>query len=123
MSIDLLGIAAALRSASYGLDRFNGVLPAAYFVLARRFASDAQNRRWATYSWMTGALILLISVLSTFLLPIAEYAGLPVVDGLIQRLEMSIGWVWLALTALRLLREPREATSDEASTRIAVANA
>jgi hypothetical protein len=99
------------------------VLPAACFVLARRFAADAQNRRWATYSWMTGALILLISVLSTFLLPIAEYAGLPVVDGLIQRLEMSVGWVWLALTALRLLREPREATSDEASTRIAVANA
>ena len=41
---------------------FNVVLPAACFVLSRRFAADPQHRRWATYSWLTGALILVISI-------------------------------------------------------------
>jgi Protein of unknown function (DUF998) len=85
-----------------GLLLFNVVLPAACFVLARRFAADPHNRRWATYSWMTGALILVISISSTIILPIAENADFPVVDGLIQRVDIIIGWVWLALTALRL---------------------
>jgi hypothetical protein len=103
---------------------FYVVLPAACFVLAWRFAADPQNRRWATYSWMSGALILLISLpLDTFVVPIAEYAGFPVVDGLIQRVEIFIGWVWLALTALRLLRQERKAMSEEDSTRITVTDA
>jgi hypothetical protein len=106
-----------------GLLFFNVVLPAACFVLARRFAADPHHRRWATYSWLTGTLILVISLpINTFVVPFAEYAGLPVVDGLIQRVEIIMGWAWLALTALRLLREAREATSDEASTRITIAN-
>lgn len=96
------------------------VLPAACFVLARRFAADPQNRNWATYSWMTGALILLISVLSAVASPIAENGGFPVPNGLIQRVEIIIGWVWLALTALRLFLQERKAMSDEASTSIAV---
>ncbi len=91
-------------------------------MLARRFAADPQNRRWATYSWMTGALILVISLpLSTIGLPIAENAGFPVLDGLIQRVEIFIGWAWIALTALQLWRQERKAMSEEASTRIAVA--
>jgi len=88
---------------------FNVVLPAACFVLSRRFAADPQNRRWATYSWVTGALILLISVVSTIALPFAEKAGFPVVDGLIQRVLIIMGWGWVALTALRLLRQERKA--------------
>jgi hypothetical protein len=103
-----------------GLLLFNVVLPAACFVLARRFAADPHNRRWATYSWMTGALILVISIPSTIILPIAENAGFPVLDGLIQRVEIIIGWVWLALTALRLFLQERKAMSNEAPTRIAV---
>ncbi len=105
-----------------GLLLFNVVLPAACFVLARRFAADPQHRRWATYSWLTGALILVISLpISTIILPFAENAGLPVVDGLIQRVLISMGWVWLALTALQLWRKARKARLEEASTRIAVA--
>src|SRR6266851_938089 len=77
------------------------VLPAMCFVLAQRFAADPQTRHWATYSRVTGTLILLISVLSSVPLPIAEHAGFPVVDGLIQRGQIIIGWAWLALTALR----------------------
>jgi hypothetical protein len=104
-----------------GLLWFIVVLPAACFVLSRRFAADPQNRRWATYSWMTGALILFISTIgTTFVLPIAQaILGFPVIDGLIQRVEIVLGWTWLALTALRLWREARKAGSEEASTRIA----
>ena len=102
---------------------FNVVLPAACFVLSRRFAADPQHRRWATYSWLTGALILIISIPSTIILPIAERAGFPVVDGLFQRVEITLGWAWIALTALHLWREARKARSEEASTRIAVTDA
>lgn len=106
-----------------GLLFFNVVLPAMCFVLARRFAADPRDRRWATYSRMTGVLILVLSIpISTFILPFAVYAGLPVGDGFIQRIEIGMGWIWLALTALRLLREARNAVSDEASTPITVAN-
>jgi Protein of unknown function (DUF998) len=106
-----------------GLLLFNVVLPAACFVLARRFAADPHNRRWATYSWMTGALILVISIVGTITLPIAENAGFPVVDGLIQRVEIIIGWVWLALTAQRLFLQERTARLDEASTRMVFSGA
>ena len=103
---------------------FNVVLPAACFVLSRRFAADPQTRRWATYSWMTGVLILVISIpISTFILPFAEYAGLPVGDGFLQRIEIIIGWVWVALTALHLLREACKARLGEASTPVSNANA
>jgi hypothetical protein len=104
-----------------GLVLFTVVLPAASFVLARRFAAEPQNRRWATYSWMTGALILLISLpVNTIVVPFVEYAGLPVIDGLIQRVEIIMFWTWLALTALWLWRQERKARSDEAATRLAV---
>jgi uncharacterized protein DUF998 len=103
-----------------GLLLFNVTLPAACFVLARRFAADPQYRHWATYSWMTGAFILLASlIISTFILPFAYKAGFPVVDGLIQRVLIIIGWVWLALTALRLFLQERKTMPEEASTRIA----
>jgi hypothetical protein len=95
------------------------VLPAACFVLARRFAADPQHRRWATYSWLTGALILVISLpIDTLVVPFAEYFGLPVVDGLLQRVEITLGWAWIALSALQLWRVARKARSEEASTRI-----
>jgi len=97
----------------------NILLPAACFVLSRRFAADPQSHRWATYSWVTGALILLISIPSTIVLPFAYKAGFPVVDGLIQRILLFIGWSWLTLVALHLWQEVRKARSEEASTRIA----
>jgi hypothetical protein len=101
-----------------GLLLFNVVLPAACIVLSRRFAADPQSRPWATYSWMTGALILLISIPSTIGLPFAYKAGFPVVDGLIQRIVIFIGWAWLTLVALHLWREARKARSEEVSTGI-----
>ncbi len=98
------------------------VLPAMCFVLARRFAADPQDHGWATYSRATGVLILVISIGSAIALPFAEHAGFPVLDGLFQRVEIIMGWVWLSLTALRLFLQERKARLEEASTSIAVTN-
>jgi Protein of unknown function (DUF998) len=106
-----------------GLLLFLVVLPAACFVLARRFAEYPQDRRWAIYSRVTGALVLFISLpLGTLVVPILENAGLPVVDGLIQRVEIFIGWAWLALVAMHLWREARRAGSVRIAETSAAAN-
>jgi hypothetical protein len=97
----------------------NVFLPAACFVLSRRFSDEPQGRRWATYSWITGALILLISIPSTIGLPFAYRAGFPVVDGRVQRILLLIGWGWLTLVALHLWRKARKARSEAAFTGIA----
>jgi len=102
---------------------FNLTLPAACFVLARRFAADLQNRKWATYCWMTAVVILVLSVLTTVASPLVEKAGVPFPIGLTQRVQIIIGWIWLALTALRLLREARKAISDQTTTCIAAPTA
>ncbi len=96
----------------------NIVLPAACFVLSRRFAADPKSHRWATYSWMTGALLLVISIPATIALPFAYKAGFPVVDGLFQRVLITLGWLWLTLVALHLWREVLKARSEEVSTGI-----
>lgn len=105
-----------------GLLLFNVVLPIACFVLARRFAANPQSRRWATYSRLIAVLILVLSILATIGMPFAYRAGFPVVDGLIQRVLILMGWGWISLTAWRLLREANRATSDEAATHIADAD-
>lgn len=52
------------------------------------------------------------------MLPIAEKAGFPALDGLFQRVEITIGWVWIALVALHLWRETRKATPEESPAHI-----
>jgi Protein of unknown function (DUF998) len=99
-----------------GLVTVNIVLPAACFVLSRRWLADPDHRRWGTYAWLTGALILIISVPATVGLPFAYRAGFPIIDGLVQRIIITLGWAWLALTALHLWRQARQERSEEAST-------
>jgi hypothetical protein len=94
----------------------NIVLPAACFVFSRRFLADPRYRSWGTYAWVTGAAILVISIPSTIGLPFAYRAGFPVIDGLFQRIIITIGWAWIALTALHLWREVRQERSEETST-------
>ena len=60
---------------------------------------------------------------STIALPIAENAGFPVVDGLIQRVKIIMGWVWVALIALHLFRQEHKAMSEEASSNSTVTGA
>ncbi|MEN3308138.1 MAG: hypothetical protein V7603_4340 [Micromonosporaceae bacterium] len=76
-------------------------LTAAFFVFARRFTGWGE-RRWATYSTASGVLfpagfVLLVAAVS-------QTKGLVDVGGLIQRLTVTVGWAWLTLLAVHLLR-------------------
>jgi hypothetical protein len=106
-----------------GLLLFNVTLPAACFVVSRRFAAD-QHPRWATYSWLTGAFILVVSLpVGIIIIPFAERAGFPVLDGFFQRIEISVGWIWIALVALHVWREQCKTRMEEASSSLSVTNA
>jgi hypothetical membrane protein len=85
-----------------------GSLTIAIFVLAVRFASDPAWRGWALYSVITGILFVgsFIAFLVTTILD--EKGLLPnSPTGLLERIAIIIGWVWIALLALRLLYKTR----------------
>ena len=71
-------------------------LGAACFVLARRFASDPAWQHWVMPSISIGAVVILSLVVSN--LP-----GAPA--GVIQRVGIIAGWLWVALFAWRLLHQ------------------
>lgn len=78
-------------------------LPVACFVFVRRFSRWGQ-RGWALYSGITGVVFTIGFVLAS--LAFGQVPGLVEIGGLLQRLTITLGWIWLALLALHLLREP-----------------
>ena len=79
-------------------------LAAAAFVMARRFAGDPAWRGWAVYSFVVGALILGLFVVSTAASVLDERGVWPDAPvGILQRISIVTGWTWLAALALRLL--------------------
>jgi hypothetical membrane protein len=74
-------------------------LPAACFVLARRDAADPAARGWAWYSVATGLLVVVLFVLTA----VVTALGGP--GGLAQRIFLIVGWSWIAVQAIRLLRK------------------
>jgi hypothetical protein len=72
-------------------------LPAACFVLARRFASDVQWKGWALYSIVSGVLMLAFFVAFAIA---SMQAGLA---GLWERISLGFGMLWMVLVALRIL--------------------
>ena len=88
-----------------------GCLSAACFVLARRFAGDPAWRGWARYSALTGVVV------AAGYLATAAVTGLDRADvlvnapgGLLQRGMLIVGFAWVVLLAIRLLRR-RPATT------------
>lgn len=83
-------------------------LAAACFVLARRFAGDAQWHGWALYSSLTGAVVL-ISLISSNVTATLDMNGAwpSAPTGLVQRIGIIAGWTWIALLAAHLLRNRR----------------
>lgn len=76
-------------------------LPAACFVLARRFAGDPAWRGWVFYAIATGILVVVFLIA-------ADLAASPspnAPSGLLQRCSIIIGWGWIALLALRLMNK------------------
>jgi hypothetical membrane protein len=73
-------------------------MPAACFVLARRDAADPAARGWAWYSFATGLVVIIFVVLTFVTTALNGPAGLT------QRIFLLVGWSWIALLAIRLLR-------------------
>ncbi|MEO3809390.1 DUF998 domain-containing protein [Sphaerisporangium sp. B11E5] len=76
-------------------------LPIACFVLARRFTGTRQVG-WAVYSLVTPVLFLATFFMAG--LGFSGQEGLIEVGGLYQRLSIVIGWTYLSLLAVHLLR-------------------
>ena len=84
---------------------------AACFVLARRFASTPEDQGWACYSVITGVLVLSLFVISLASGVISEHGGtMSLPTGLFQRASIILGWGWLAMVALYLMRKEIQET-------------
>lgn len=100
-----------------------GSLTIAIFVLARRFASDPAWRRWALYSLVTGMLLLGFFIACLVVATLDQKGLLPNAPaGLLERIAIILGWGWIALVALRLLRQMRASASSAPVARTADAS-
>lgn len=75
--------------------------PAACLIFARRFAGWGQ-RGWAIYSAASGVLFAALFILTSQAL--SQTPGLVDIGGLLQRSTVTIGWTWLTLLAIHLLK-------------------
>ncbi len=82
-----------------------GSLAIAIFVLARRFARDPAWRGWALYSLVTG-IIFLGSFFACLIVAILDQKGILLNSptGLLERIAIIVGWGWITLLSMRLLR-------------------
>ncbi len=76
-------------------------LPIACFVFARRFAGWGE-RGWAIYSTVTGLAFAVMFVLASA--GFAQAKDLADLGGRFQRITITIGWTWLTLLAIHMLR-------------------
>jgi hypothetical membrane protein len=88
-----------------------GLLTIAIFVFARRFASDPAWRGWATYSLITGFVCAATFIACLAVAVLDEHGVLAnAPSGLLERIAIISGWGWIALLAIRLLRQSRTAS-------------
>jgi hypothetical protein len=80
------------------------LLPAAWIVLARRFARSGQTA-WSIYSALTAAMMVTFFVFASIAL--AQGPALVAFGGLFQRLTLGAGVVWLTLLAWYAIRHHR----------------
>ena len=76
-------------------------LPSACFVFRKRFVATAKSG-WATYSSVTGFAIIVTFILAA--MGFKQLPGFADVAGLFQRLCITIGWTWMSLLSIHLLR-------------------
>ncbi len=98
--LDRYGSAHAALHDSFSFAAFLA-LAVACFVFARRFAGWGQ-RGWAIYSAVSGAAFLATMTLAS--LGLDQTEGLVDLAGLYQRAAITVGFCWLSLLALHLLR-------------------
>lgn len=80
-------------------------LPGACFVFARLFARWGK-RRWASYSVVTGSAFVAMFIVTS--VGFAQVGGLVNYAGLFQRITLTIGWAWLTLLGVYMLKAPSE---------------
>ena len=93
-----------------------GLLTAATFVFAWRFTHDPRWSGWGVYSLVTGivCVVTFIACLATAVLD--EQGVFPnSPTGLLERVAIVVGWGWIALLAMRLLRQMRSSPGAKAS--------
>lgn len=94
-------------------------LTIAIFVLARRFASDLAWRRWVLYSLVTGVLLPGFFIACLVVATLDQKGLLPNAPaGLLERIAIILGWGWITLIALRLLRQMRSSVSSAPMARV-----
>lgn len=76
-------------------------LPVACFAFRRRLIEKSETG-WATYSIVTGISMPLAFILAG--IGFAQCPGLVDMAGAFQRLSIIIGWTWMALFAIHLMR-------------------
>ena len=76
-------------------------LAAACFVLARRDTAVPASRGWAWYSVATGLLVVASDIVFVLIFKVLD--GGPV--GLIARIGIIVSGCWVALLAIRLMRQ------------------
>jgi hypothetical membrane protein len=84
-----------------GLAFFFG-LTASCFVFARRFAGDPRWKGWAAASGAAG--LLMLGFFIAYAIVAATMHDGPA--GLLERISIATGTIWMAVFALRLLRSP-----------------
>jgi hypothetical protein len=86
---------------SFGAPVFLG-LPIACFMFGRRFSKQGR-RDWSIYSVLSG-----IVMMTFFVLADAGFFQVPIlvdVAGLLQRISITAGWMWISLLAIHYLRD------------------
>jgi hypothetical protein len=84
-------------------------LTGACFVFSYRFAGEGE-RGWAFYSVFTGILFPAGIMLASA--AFSQNESLVAFGGLIQRVTITIGWAWLTLLAVHMLRALPERTGQ-----------
>jgi hypothetical protein len=80
-----------------------GGLPTACFIVARR-SQSLGDRGLMAYS-LASAIGMIAFFFAAFAVP-GSQAGASDFAGLFQRISITVGWAWLTVLALMLLREP-----------------
>jgi len=94
-----------------------GSLTLAIFLLARRFASDPAWRGWGLYSVISGVLLMGFFIACVYVSSLDQKGVLPnSPTGFFERIAIIAGWSWIALVAMKLLRQMRPVASAAHST-------
>ena len=84
-------------------------LPWACFVFRKRFVTTGEHG-WATYSAFTGFAMIATFIIAS--MGFKQLSGFVDFAGVSQRVCIAIGWIWITLLSLHLLRAKQKYLAD-----------